>query len=991
MRTILTSIILLLISQPLYALRLYTQDQYQAARERAVEEARSGNHKSALLTLKRLLKLEPDNVSALNDYITILIWDEQYQKALNLFPTLNLQETPEYVLRYLAMAADKLKQKEVTQQLVKIYFDKYPVVPQDALEEARGKTQAEMVLFTNEMGMRQTSLAILTQLIDREPENQIYLADYINTLFYDKQYQKVLEQRSKLDINNAPEFVLDALIESAQALNQNEINDEILHVYHQRFNIVNDDSNEKLNLQEDLVIDDIIKVDQSINPDSFKLNKPIQEKQLVESSPSSEQQLILQKASQLLDNKKYIQAEKLLRPLYLNGKLKEHNNKEFIHLMIRYFDSQKNYQQTAYLYQILLSKTSPNRKIEYQKIERQLILNLFYAGAPFLALEALKISSMKNQSSLLTEEEYNKVIVDINAFYLRWSDYKQAEGTTNYEAIDKTIKSMEKERVQLKDSSDQYIRLRLNYDYITALRKRERMQDVINEFERIMKEEKVTQTNMPDYVLNAVADAYQALKQPKISRAMYLDLLTRQPENFLIKRSLSYAYFDTGEANKAIDLIKNISDKIPLWRKDHSGEITKDNNEKLQAKILLANTYAYADDLVKSQELLESMRSEAPYNVEIRDNLAQIYRWRGWPEKSFDELLTAKTIDPDYLYVDINTAYTFIDTYQFSKTEELLQSLNMNYAEHSSVKILTNDWARLNKRQFFSWFDMGESDSNNNLSQSNYGSSDMSIESYLYGAMLQNKYRPFIHQYFTESDFEEGTGRYERIGMGLEYRNKRSLMSAELSNSYTSESDAGFSLQGEHNLNDYFQLAFAYNSFSTKVPVRAYYHHIDGYDVNVSAQLRFNELTQINTSYEMLDFSDGNLRDSWSLSFSHRIINHPKYKMLLTPSYYQSKNSKPGGPYFAPKSDQSYGLSFKNEWLSYVESDTRFNQILELNIGKYDQHNYGNETTTAYIYQHEWTLSKELSISYGLKVSRNYYDGDKEKRESAFASLNWLF
>jgi len=96
---------------------------------------------------------------------------------------------------------------------------------------------------------------------------------------------------------------------------------------------------------------------------------------------------------------------------------------------------------------------------------------LFYAGAPFLALEALKKSSIKNQSSLLTEEEYNKIIVDINAIYLRWSDNKQAEGTTNYEAIDKTIKSMEKERGQLKDSHDQYNRLRLNYDYITALRK----------------------------------------------------------------------------------------------------------------------------------------------------------------------------------------------------------------------------------------------------------------------------------------------------------------------------------------------------------------------------------------------------------------------------------------------------------------------------------------------------------------------------------------
>ena len=215
LRVFLIAIIFLSFSQSLYALRLYTQDQYQAARDRAVTEARAGNHKSALVTLKRLLKLEPDNSGALNDYITILIWDKQYQKALDFVPTLNLKETPEYVLRSLVIAADRSKQKNITDQLIKIYFDKYPFVPQDTPKSIRGKTKADIALFLSKEKMRQTSLAILEQLIAESPDNQTYLVNYINTLFHDGQYDKALKLSSKVDFLNAPEFVFDALISSS--------------------------------------------------------------------------------------------------------------------------------------------------------------------------------------------------------------------------------------------------------------------------------------------------------------------------------------------------------------------------------------------------------------------------------------------------------------------------------------------------------------------------------------------------------------------------------------------------------------------------------------------------------------------------------------------------------------------------------------------------------------------------------------------------------
>ncbi len=105
----------------------------------------------------------------------------------------------------------------------------------------------------------------------------------------------------------------------------------------------------------------------------------------------------------------------------------------------------------------------------------------------------------------------------------------------------------------------------------------------------------------------------------------------------------------------------------------------------------------------------------------------------------------------------------------------------------------------------------------------------MTIESYLYDKMINNRYRPFLHQYYTEADFEEGTGYYERLGIGLEYRHKGHKVDIELSDSYSSQSDPGFSVHSEHHLSDILKLSLGYDSFSTNVPVRAYYHDIDGY------------------------------------------------------------------------------------------------------------------------------------------------------------------
>jgi biofilm PGA synthesis protein PgaA len=510
---------------------------------------------------------------------------------------------------------------------------------------------------------------------------------------------------------------------------------------------------------------------------------------------------------------------------------------------------------------------------------------------------------------------------------------------------------------------------------------------VISEYERSQSEN----IELAEYALKAVADSYLSEYQADTATEMYHSLLQQTPDNFELQRSLFYAYSDAGKYDLALELAINLAEKTSLWRKDHTDEIVKNNEEKLSADILLANAYAFRDNLTEAQINLENLREQAPYNAEIRANLSTIYRWRGWPEKAHKEAAIARTINTEDQYIQLVKARALMDLQDYEAAEEAIQQLNSNteIANNSLIE-LNKDWGERNKREFYSRFEVGSSTpKSSNINHSNFGSSDLSLETYLYDKTHQHYYRPFIHQYYTEADFVEGKGRYERIGIGVEYKKKKNFLLTELSQSYAGESEIGLSVKGQHDFNDYLKLSYGIDSRSTKVPVRANFHDITGKDYALGLTYRLHELTQVYGGVEYLDFTDGNERKTGALTVSHRIINKPYYKMTLRPSVYYTTNSSSTGPYFSPERVSETNLSVDNEWLSYRRHNLKFIQRLELNVGLNNQKGYSNHTTNAIAYLHEWAIERSLYITYGIKYAKNYYDGDREDRKSFYASLNW--
>ncbi len=821
-----------------HALRLYKPEKYEAARARAVEVARQGDHQAALKSLERLIKLEPDNPGARYDYITVLVWDRQYAAAVEQYRQIIPARAPEYVLRSLVIATERAGQPDINSQLVTTYMQRFSRIPEDTPANISGKSYRELVNDEAQKGMPITSLNILKNLLKKNPQNQDVLGDYIVALSRNGQHTEAIKLQAQLDLANAPQYVISALLYSSYELGQTENQNKLQAFYG--------------------------------NPGKSQATITTVKKTQKATVPE-------------------------------------------------------------------ISTTQP-----LDLMAQQLHWTQLYSSDPEQSLK------------------------DLDQLVSRYADFENTAVMSTPEIYRQWLS-----------------------DYIVALQFQGNYGEIILVYEN----RKLTEIQPADYALQNVAGAYLQIRQPDTAIKVYSSLLERQPDNQALHSGLFYAYSDSHDYEAAFEIANAQVAKIGQWRKDHSGAVVKPNEDRLAAEIMLVNAYAYQDDLQQARAKLHSIIELAPYNAELHENLSTLYRWSEWPQQAMREANIANTINPDSISGRIAQTYALIDLYEYEAVEKQLDYFERPYfKDNAAVGRLKQHWQQHQKRELYSRLELGRTDvSENQAVQNPYGSADQSLETYIYDKPYSLYMRPYVHQYFAQADFEEGTDRYERLGAGMHWRKHRHDIRLGLNGSYNESSDIGISLSGDYALDDYWSVAYGFNSFSTNVPLRAYYQDISGSDYSLRLRYQKDPLQAVTAGISYLDFSDGNERQSGWISYEWRSINRPTYKMTLVPSVYASNNSQTGGPYFSPEDDLSISLGLRNVWTTRQNYDAFLKPHFDLEVGLYDQSGHDTKTNLSANYWHEQSFDRDLSMEYGVRFSRNYYDGQPENHSALFAVLNWRF
>ena len=521
----------------------------------------------------------------------------------------------------------------------------------------------------------------------------------------------------------------------------------------------------------------------------------------------------------------------------------------------------------------------------------------------------------------------------------------------------------------------------LVFDRMLALRDRYRMQEVITHHQQLIN----AKIDPPAYVLNAAGDAYLYQRMPEEALKAYEASLVKAPTNTETKFSKFYALVELEQHEQAIKLVDEIAQNLAAYRTRPKSPVIRPEDTKLDADSKAYYVRAYGDDLETAEQHFQALNDVGPMNSSVRMALAEIWRWRGWPERAeqrFDEI--SKDY-PDQVSPKINLANTHLDMSDWRLAESEIQPLVMEYPENAAVQALDKRWDLHNKYQLtmdgFSSKSAG----------STFGSRTQGLNANLYSKPINYNYRAFVSTQYDHATFPEGTGRVLYPGVGLEYTDRDWRISGKLSQASLSNIGVSTTLTADYRKDDYWSFATALDINSSEMPLRGLRVGTSGDMISASGAYRWSDLTRAAAGASYMKMEDGNQRQSLYLTLDRRLITKPHYKLTAHARIDTSRNSENDVNYFNPESDLEFGGVLDNEWMLWRRYERSFGHRLQVGAGQYWQKNFGSSTSWLISYEQQFKWDNRFEIDYGISRSQHAYDGTDELSTQLFARLNLLF
>ena len=578
--------------------------------------------------------------------------------------------------------------------------------------------------------------------------------------------------------------------------------------------------------------------------------------------------------------------------------------------------------------------------------------------------QALEIASA--HPGILTDDEFAQLRSDWAAVQIRWANQTVKIKSATDKPLKITLNEMADISRQFEDNDA--VQQRNRFDRIVALRTQQRMTETVSEYEELAD----TTEFIPAYVLRAAASAYLYLEQPEKAQELLARALEQEPDDFGLNHDMFYVHVDLEQHQRAMDLAENMRQNQPVWHQLPGSRVVKRNPQRMQAEITAGVSLALADQLPQSQIHFETLLARAPHNTDLRQELATVYRRRGWTNAALFEYQQVLSVEPDLTAARVGYAHALLDSRQYELADQEINILVSDMPARLDVIRLRQRWEQHNKHQVHVESSFGDS------SGDQFGSQQYKVDGYIFVKPLAYRYRPFVRTSDAFAEFPEGDARRQRIGVGVEYRGIGWLGSLELNGNRNGGGEIGLRSQMEWLASDYWSLAAGLETNSDAVPLRGHRIGVDADRFGARLTYRANESRQVSFSGDRLQFSDGNERNSWSLQGRQRVLTRPSFKVDLDAEIFTSNSSEQNVVYFNPSHDSSLLVTAINEWRTYRRYDFAFVQQFNIGFGYYQQDSFGTRPIGSLEYLANVDFNESLSAQFGVRHARNVYDGESE-------------
>jgi biofilm PGA synthesis protein PgaA len=581
--------------------------------------------------------------------------------------------------------------------------------------------------------------------------------------------------------------------------------------------------------------------------------------------------------------------------------------------------------------------------------------------ALLLPTEALAFAAA--HEGILSDAEIARLKADEAALQVRLvtsTPYPPPQRAAHYS---RTLAALDE---QLATITDPAARTAVRSDRVIALAQANRSAEAIAEFERLRGET----VSPPFEALVAAGRAHLDAGNPERAVELLLAASALRTTDVEVRFDLVFAYLAAERPNDALRVAHDLTRELPRINSGPGALVTKGNPAALRAELVAAVAEAYTDQLQSAQQRLEALLAAAPNNADARQELANVYRWRGWLDRSQAEYRQVLAVQPDGIAARAGYAHARLDAAAFAEVEHTVGELQATDAADPAVRRLVDRWSVERRSEL--QLDISDSRS----SGTTFGSEQADAAATWWSQPL-GQWRAVAHVEHASADFPEGEASLRRAGAGAEYRSEQWLTSA-LALRDADGDDAGLRLRGDRRLGDRWRLAASLDLDSSDAPLRGRRVGLETDVLSALAELRVHEGGNFLFGWRRREHSDGNEGDSYFAQGWFRLHNAPRSKLDLTGDVASASNLTDQVVYFSPPRDLFALVGLRHTARLYRRDERSLTQVLDVGGGSYDQEGFANGRIWRLGYRLRVAWSDMLYAEIGAERTRLFYDGAPE-------------
>jgi biofilm PGA synthesis protein PgaA len=497
----------------------------------------------------------------------------------------------------------------------------------------------------------------------------------------------------------------------------------------------------------------------------------------------------------------------------------------------------------------------------------------------------------------------------------------------------------------------------------------------------------------------AVAASYLVLKQPEKAAALFrkaLDKARHDDPKAEWQVGLAYAQLESGQYKTARNTMADALRTTPRSSADPLTGTQRFNPDYLSLAYHQAMITAFLGDVKGAQQQMDSLLDLAPFAAQSRIGMSQIALLLESPTTTKAMLKRLAVDDGPEKNWDVMVGQVEADLARqdFQQARRLLDELETMPVDSAENRL------KLTEQQEQYRALMGPElvvDAGHDLGSSQGASMHNAYDSQtrLYSATYNNL-RVFAQHQFQTADFTSTTGvgtdkvRFETAGLGLQYRSQYGTGEiggfSQLDGHAMQGGFAGF----DWTVNDNWMLGLRYEKNSMATPLEARQSGVYANLLLGKLEYKRDDLTTVEFEASQMDFTDTNRRQGFALTVNQTLIKGPIYQLngILEAST-NHNDVLDNAIYYSPHRDLDTSLTLMNDITLWRYYDNSFHQRIGISGGRYYETAFGSKNTWAYTIEQVWDFKKGGEIRYGFSRSMHPYDGVSDGSNRIYLFLDW--